>query len=155
MTAEVLVHHPMVRTRTWTPAVERRPPIPVAMTRLSRPARARYDEAWRGLHTGYQDRPGATIRDAALLFARVMDARGLPVAQLERHADVIAAQQPALVQDYRAVASIMRRFTARAAGPEDLREALFRFRLLFDRLLRPDDSEPTPAWVPAPGRAPR
>jgi hypothetical protein len=107
---------------------------------LPEATRLRYAEEWRGLQEQFVDRPSDVVSSAERLLTRVMEDRGYPVSNVDEQADLISVDHPDVVENYRIAHGIYRRNQANRATTEDLREALLRYRTLFDGLLRPDDS---------------
>ena len=70
------------------------------------------------------------------LVYKVMDARGYPMMNFDAQADIVSVDHPQVVHDYRSAHAIRDRAGTRQAGTEELREALLRYRSLFDELLR-------------------
>jgi hypothetical protein len=71
----------------------------------------------------------------------VMDARGYPMGDFDTQAGLVSVDHPQVVENYRIAHGIHGRALARQASTEDLREALLRYRSLFDELLRASDDE--------------
>lgn len=107
---------------------------------LPESTRLRYAEEWRGLQEQFVDRPSEAVSSAEQLLTRVMEDRGYPVSNVEEQADLISVDHPDVVQNYRVAHSIYQRNQLNQATTEDLREAVLRYRSLFDGLLRADDS---------------
>lgn len=125
-----------------TERAERREALQVVP--LAESARMRYAEQWRAVQEDFVDRPGEAVAAAETLVARVLNDRGYPVSSFESfedQADVVSVDHPGVVADYRTAHEIGERHAAGQASTEDLREAMLRFRRLFDELLRPE-SEP-------------
>lgn len=98
-------------------------------------ARQRYADEWREVQKRFVDAPGTAIADADALVTRVMQDRGYPVDDFEQRVDDISVDHPAVVDDYRAAHRVAIANDRGEAGTEDLRQALVRYRSLFDRLL--------------------
>jgi hypothetical protein len=105
---------------------------------LGEPVRLRYAEQWRGLQEHFVDRPAEAVSSAEELLGRVMHERGYPVGEFEEQAELISVDHPHVVENYRVAHAIHGRNQAGKATTEDLREAMLRYRSLFDDLLRPD-----------------
>jgi hypothetical protein len=104
---------------------------------LAEPVRLRYAEQWRSLQEHFVDRPVEAVDSAEHLLTRVMEDRGYPVGEFDEQADLISVDHPRVVDDYRVAHEIHRRNQAQQATTEDLREAMLRYRSLFDDLLHP------------------
>lgn len=105
---------------------------------LGEPARLRYAEQWRALQEHFVDRPAEAVSSAEELLSRVMHERGYPVGEFEEQADLISVDHPHVVENFRVAHAIHGRTQAGRATTEDLREAMLRYRSLFDDLLRAD-----------------
>jgi hypothetical protein len=101
---------------------------------------AAYVQRWRAVQEEFVDLPRHAVATAELLVHRVMAERGYPVAGFEELADLVSVDHPQVVEDYRVAHAIQRRQGVGEVTTDDLREALVRYRSLFDELLR-DDQE--------------
>jgi hypothetical protein len=110
---------------------------------LPEPTRLRYAEEWRALQEQFVDRPSDAVSSAEQLLTRVMEDRGYPVSNVDEQAELISVDHPDVVENYRVAHGIYQRDQSHQATTEDLREALLRYRSLFDGLLRPDDPRDT------------
>ncbi len=111
------------------------------------PEDARFAHEWQGLQERFVDEPADAVVEADRLVNIVMDARGYPMGDFDTQADLVSVDHPQVVENYRVAHGIHGRAQARQASTEDLREALLRYRSLFDELLRASDDE-----AGAPGR---
>jgi hypothetical protein len=102
---------------------------------LTSAARERYAEQWRVTQEQFVDAPDAAVRQADTLVTAVMRERGYPVDDFGRRADDVSVDHPHVVADYREAQLIAGKSTAGTATTEELREAMVRFRSLFDELL--------------------
>src|SRR3954454_17526741 len=105
---------------------------------LPEAARARYAEQWRGIQERFIDDPAGSVGSAHALLDQVMAERGYPTTDFEDQADLVSVDHPRVVEDYRAAYSVYRRQGSGEATTEDLRDALVRYRSLFEDLLRPE-----------------
>lgn len=106
---------------------------------LSEAARARYAQEWRDLQARFVDEPSPSVEAAGGLLDRVMNDRGYPVDDFENQADLVSVDHPDVVENYRLAHRVHVENRAKRASTEALREALLRYRSLFDELLRADD----------------
>src|ERR1700757_914543 len=111
-------------------------PLPEA-TRLS------FAEEWRELQERFVDQPAQAAGAADTLITRVMEARGYPMNAFDTQADLVSVDHPDTVENYRFAHAVQQRAQTRQASTEDLREALLRYRSLFDELLRPEGNGAT------------
>jgi hypothetical protein len=115
---------------------------------LSEAARARYAEEWRVIQQNFVDQPEEATTAGYDLVNRVMAERGYPMRDFDARADLVSVDHPDVVENYRVAHGIHERARQHQASTEDLREALLRYRSLFEELLRADDH----AAVPEPRR---
>lgn len=104
-------------------------------------ARARYSDEWQAIQGRFVDEPETAITEADSLLDRVMRDRGYPVddfEDFETKAQLLSVDHPTVLGNYRAARAVQQRNATRLAGTEELREALLRYRSLFDELLQPD-----------------
>jgi hypothetical protein len=105
---------------------------------LPEAARLRFAGEWRELQERFVDEPAPAAAAADALVTQVMEARGYPVRDFDAQADLVSVDHPGTVEDYRFAHAVQLRSLADQASTEDLREALLRYRSLFDELLRPE-----------------
>jgi hypothetical protein len=108
---------------------------------LSESARLAYVDQWRGLQEQFVDHPSEAVQSGEMLLNRVMQERGYPMSSFDEQADLISVDYPHVVENYRVAHSIHTRHLASQATTEDLREAMLRYRSLFDDLLRPGEGQ--------------
>jgi hypothetical protein len=107
---------------------------------LPEPARARYADQWRAIQERFIDDPAGSVGSAHDLLDQVMAERGYPTRDFEEQADLVSVDHPRVVDNYRAAYAVYTRQREGQASTEDLREALVRYRSLFDELLRSEGS---------------
>jgi hypothetical protein len=106
-------------------------PLPEA-TRLS------FANEWRDLQERFVDEPAQATAEADILITRVMEARGYPMKDFDAQVELISVDHPVTVDNYRFAHAVQLRAQTQQASTEDLREALLRYRSLFDEMLRPE-----------------
>jgi hypothetical protein len=121
---------------------------------LSGAARARYTEEWHVIQQSFVDQPEEATTAGYDLVNRVMEERGYPMRDFDARADLVSVDHPDVAENYRVAHGIHGRARQHQASTEDLREALLRYRSLFEELLRPDGHAAVPAGqaVPEPRR---
>ena len=67
-----------------------------------------------------------------------MEAQGYPMNDFDAQAELVSVDHPGTVENYRFAHAVQQRAQTQRASTEDLREALLRYRSLFDELLRPE-----------------
>src|SRR3954466_9836425 len=105
---------------------------------LPEAARARYAEQWRGIQERFIDDPAGSVTAAHTLLDQVMAERGYPTHDFEEQADLVSVDHPRVVENYRAAYAVNQRQRDGQATTEDLRDALVRYRSLFEELLHRD-----------------
>jgi hypothetical protein len=105
---------------------------------LPEATRLRFMNEWRDVQERFVDQPTQAVAAADALITRVMEARGYPMKDFEAQADLVSVDHPDVVENYRFAHAMRQRSQTQQASTEDLREALLRYRSLFDRLLRPE-----------------
>jgi hypothetical protein len=123
------------------------------ITPLSEAARVRYAEEWQAIQQSFVDQPEEATTAGYDLVNRVMAERGYPMRDFEARADLVSVDHPDVVENYRVAHGIHERARQHQASTEDLREALLRYRSLFEELLRADDADARDADARAAGRA--
>jgi hypothetical protein len=99
-------------------------------------------QSWQAVQARFVDDPRAAVASADSLIQSVMFDRGYPVEDFEQRASDLSVDHPRVVENYREGHRIAR---ASAKGEsdstEDLRQAMRRYRALFDELLETDADE--------------
>jgi FtsZ-interacting cell division protein ZipA len=107
----------------------------VHIRRLTEADRDQFSARWQQTQAHFVDDPPGTIHDADRLVCEVMRARGYPVSDFEQQAEDLSVDHPLVIKNYRLAHEIALRQEAGEANTEDLRQALVRYRDLFDELL--------------------
>jgi hypothetical protein len=110
-------------------------PLPAA-TRL------RYGEQWRIVQERFVDQPTETVGSAERLLHEVMAERGYPVGDFAMQSGLISVDHPEVVENYRIAHAIHEQTSTGQASTEELRDALLRYRSLFDELLQAEEADP-------------
>ena len=100
-------------------------------------SRERYLEEWQRVQARFVDDPSGAVQEADSLIQSVMRERGYPVEGFDEQASLISVDHPDLVENYRAAHALRERSRNGATSTEDLRDAMLRYRSLFDELLAP------------------
>lgn len=109
-------------------------PLPESM-------RVRFAQEWRDLQERFVDQPSDAVVAADRLVYSVMETRGYPMGDFDAQADLVSVDHPDVVENYRFAHSIRERAQEQPTSTEDLREALLRYRSLFDELLSAHDGQ--------------
>jgi hypothetical protein len=99
---------------------------------LSAEQQAQYVADWTGLQEQFVDSPGDTVVAARRLIARVMRDRGYPDGDENDTIVHLSVHNARALDDYRHAQGVNGR--ADQASTEELREAMLRYRTLFDDL---------------------
>jgi hypothetical protein len=102
--------------------------------------RMSYLDEWRDAQELFVDEPAEAVVAAYALITRVMEVRGYPVRDFEGQAELVSVDYPEVVENYRLAHGVQELAGTQQAGTEDLRQAVLRYRSLFQRLLRVDDA---------------
>lgn len=105
---------------------------------LNEGARQQYLVEWRQLQANFVDAPVQSVQHADTLVARVMSERGYPVAEFEQRAADISVDHGDVVENYRGAHTICMNSGQGRASTEDLRQAMTKYRALFEKLLGAD-----------------
>ena len=108
---------------------------------LPRAERARYRENWTVVQSRFVDQPDSAVADANQLVQEVMQRCGYPLTDFEQSAADISVDHPHVVENFRAATRIADRSKRADASTEELRQALVHYRILFDDLLKSDDTD--------------
>jgi hypothetical protein len=110
---------------------------------LPQAARYRYLEAWQGVQSQFVDDPSAAVARADELIQSVMSERGYPVEDFEQRAADVSVDHPQVVENYREGHRLAQSSANGSGSTEDLRQAMRRYRALFDDLVEPAADDPT------------
>lgn len=137
---------------------------------LPEASRVRYSEEWRVVQESFVNQPSEAVGSADSLLHTVMAERGYPMGDFATQSDLVSVDHPEVVENYRAAHSCYERTSSGQVNTEELRDAMLRYRSLFDEMLRadqndaaisagperqpvvdeePDDSDDRPVTVPA------
>src|SRR6201996_1994071 len=105
---------------------------------LPEASRLRFAGEWREVQERFVYQPAQAATAADTLITRVMEAQGYPMKDFDAQAELVSVDHPNTVENYRFAHAVQQRSQTQQASTEDLREALLRFRSLFDELLRPE-----------------
>jgi hypothetical protein len=111
---------------------------------LPEDTRLRFAGEWREVQERFVDQPAQAAAAADTLITRVMEAQGYPMKDFDAQAELVSVDHPDTVENYRFAHAVQQRAQTQQASTEDLREALLRYRSLFDELLRPEGNGAVP-----------
>ena len=105
---------------------------------LPEATRLRFATEWRDVQENFVEQPAQATTAADALITKVMEARGYPMEDFEAQAELVSVDHPDTVENYRFAHAVGQRSQTEQVSTEDLREALLRYRSLFQELLRPE-----------------
>jgi hypothetical protein len=120
---------------------------------LPEATRVRFADEWRDVQENFVEQPAQAATDADVLITRVMEARGYPMNDFDAQAELISVDHPDTVENYRFAHAVRQRAQTQQVSTEDLREALLRYRSLFDELLRPEGNGAARGTIPQTNRS--
>jgi hypothetical protein len=97
--------------------------------------RVRFVQDWRDVQERFVDQPAEAVMAADSLVHAAMEARGYPRGDFGAQADLVSVDHPEVAQNYRFAHEVRAQAQAQRATTEDLRDALLRYRSLFNELL--------------------
>ena len=103
---------------------------------LAPDAQRRYSDSWRLIQERFVDQPAEATRDADQLVQQVMRERGYPTEDFEQQAADLSVDHPSFVEDYRAAHGAALASVRGESTTDDLREAILRYKNLFNELLQ-------------------
>jgi hypothetical protein len=105
---------------------------------LSPAAREGYERSWKDTQADFVDRPTEALGEADRIVQEVMKERGYPVDDFEQRSADLSVDHPALVSNYREAHSTSQQAASGDASTEDMRQAMQKYRSLFEELLEED-----------------
>jgi hypothetical protein len=102
---------------------------------LTTEERGRFAADWRLVQERFVDSPRAAVAQADRLVDDLLRARGFPLGGFEQKAADLSVDHATVVENYRIAHEIASRDVRGAVSTEDLREAMQRYRSIFEDLL--------------------
>src|SRR3954454_16272779 len=100
---------------------------------LSASARERYAREWAQVQENFVDRPSAAVAEADHLLVALMAERGYPTEGYEQQVADLSVRHAKALEHYRAAHATQQKRDG--ASTEDLRDAMVRYRTVFEDLL--------------------
>jgi hypothetical protein len=100
---------------------------------LPESSRREYAARWEAVQRQFVEEPRSAVAAADDLIVSAMAERGYPVEQFDERTELVAADYPEVVNDYREAHAVRRK--GADATTEDLRQAFVHYRSLFDEML--------------------
>ncbi|NBH04082.1 hypothetical protein [Amycolatopsis sp. SID8362] len=100
---------------------------------LSASARERYAREWAQVQEKFVDRPSAAVAEADHLLVALMAERGYPTEGYEQQLSDLSVRHAKTLEHYRAAHTTQQKRDG--ASTEDLRDAMVRYRTVFEDLL--------------------
>jgi len=94
-----------------------------------------YVERWRGIQRRFVEDPATGLLEADTLVVEVAEQRGYPAQGWDRQAADISVDHADAMDDYRRARAVAYDTRDGAAGTEEMRSALLRYRAMFERLV--------------------
>jgi len=110
---------------------------------LSPHEREEHTEAWWNLQLRFVDAPERSVREAEHLVVTVMEERGFPTSDGVVRADALSVEDPEVASAYRSAHRVFCFAERGIAEPDRLRDALVRYRDVFEQLLDRPQREAT------------
>jgi hypothetical protein len=101
---------------------------------LSASDRDRFRNDWKRVEQRFVERPTTAVVEADEIVADIMRRRGYPMGDFDRHAADLSVTHPNIVAHYRAGHRVITESPG-TASTEDMRQAMLRYRALFDELI--------------------
>ncbi|MGH3156336.1 MAG: hypothetical protein ACRDNF_07170 [Streptosporangiaceae bacterium] len=102
---------------------------------LSDASRVRYGQEWRIVQERFVDQPTEAVGSADRLLHKVMAECGYPMGDFAAQSNLVSVDHPEVVENYRAAHACYERTSAGQVSTEELRDAMLRYRSLFDEML--------------------
>jgi hypothetical protein len=108
-----------------------------------------YAQEWKHVQIDFVEQPAQAAERADALIMDVLRTRGYPVEDFDARADLLTADHPTVVAQYREAEALRQEAHANhGENTETLRNALIRYRALFDELVgtatRPKSTDAEP-----------
>lgn len=113
----------------------------LSITDLSDRDRGRYLEAWRHIQARFVDEPEQTLGAADRLITDVMADRGYPTESFDQQTADLSVEHAQTVQAYREAHEVAERHARGELSTEELRQAMRRYRELFEDLVGAEATE--------------
>lgn len=97
--------------------------------------RSEFIEEWREVKAVFVDSPVEAVHHADRLLAKIMTARGFPMADFDRRYEDLTVDHGEVARHYREGHDVVLRHGRGEASTEDLRQAMIHFEALFDDLV--------------------
>ena len=123
----------------------------LAIRPLTPVARERYQRDWRTVQSQFVDDPTGAVGGADRLVQMVMRERGYPVEDFDQRAEDLSVDHPEVVQNYRQGHRLATGTDQRVeTSTEDLRQAMWHYRALFEELVEPNGTSDGATDSPQP-----
>ncbi|WP_158890910.1 hypothetical protein [Amycolatopsis anabasis] len=108
---------------------------------LSPSAHERYAQRWALIQEQFVDRPARAVAEADRVLVELMAERGYPTEGYDQQLADLSVQHARTLEHYRSAHETMRNHEHTEASTEKLRDAMVRYRTVFEDLLA-DGAEP-------------
>lgn len=122
------------RTKAEQDLLERRRELDQFTIRpLTAAERDRYVGEWKRVEERFVDKPKTAVAEADELVTDLMRTRGYPMADFEKHAQLLSVEHPRVIEHYRAGHDAV--VNVGTSSTENLRQAMLHYRALFEELV--------------------
>ncbi len=117
---------------------------------LTERERIEFSREWRDVKAVFVESPAEAVLHADRLLAKIMTARGYPMADFDRRYEDLTVDHGEVARHYREGHDLAMRQGRGEATTEDLRQAMIHFEALFDDLVNevPEDDDARPVRSP-------
>ncbi|QYJ15851.1 hypothetical protein Rxycam_01679 [Rubrobacter xylanophilus DSM 9941] len=115
---------------------ERREEVEGRLRPLTEESRRRYGEQWEEVERNFVDNPAASLQMADGLVSDVLRERNLPASEGEEAARSLGVIDPHAAEDYREARRLRGASGSGGSRTEEMRQAIRKYRLVYERLLQ-------------------
>ena len=121
---------------------------------LTAAARAEFTARWDTIQERFVDQPASSVTQAQQLVTAVLEDRGYPNEGYDQILADLSVEHARNLEHYRAAHAISESASSGSASTEDLRQAMIRYRAMFDDLLDVADTRQSRAQADAAAATP-
>lgn len=110
----------------------------LSLNELNEEQQQRYVDDWRQLQRHFAKQPATGLLEADELITRLLADVGYPTNSFEQQAADLSAAHAEVIDEYREARAVVRDTRAGSAGTEEIRQALLRYRTVFETVADTD-----------------